>query len=93
MVGLTFISVWIGLGLALDVNVDASLGIPPSDATAANSSRAEMFSNALLPDVDTSASSRRPSSLVAAFMMRSVSFNGFDTPRESFDDRFGDVCI
>ncbi|KAH8117390.1 hypothetical protein DFH11DRAFT_1007512 [Phellopilus nigrolimitatus] len=34
-----------------------------------------------------------PKSLSAMSMMRSVSFGGFDSPREAEDDRFGDVIF
>ncbi|EJD05864.1 uncharacterized protein FOMMEDRAFT_18106 [Fomitiporia mediterranea MF3/22] len=57
--------------------------------------------NCTIADADTSIDScallppfvGRPSMLNALPMMRSVSFGGFDAPRESADDRFGDVIF
>lgn len=74
-------------GLGFDV------GFPTSTTNAGGNShsRVELFSSAFLPDGPDSG--RRPSSLGAAFMLRSVSFNGFEAPRDHADSRFGDVVL
>lgn len=76
---------------AFDLGFD--MGFPTSTASAGGNrhSRVELFSSAFLPDGPDAG--RRPSSLGAAFMLRSVSFNGFEAPREHVDGRFGDVVF
>lgn len=74
-------------GFGLDMHISG----PALNESEIRRSRADLFSSALLPDAFDMG--RRPSSLGAAFMLRSVSFNGFESPRESIDDRFGDVVF